>query len=80
MTIASNPNSLCLEKLKAANIRLNKFPVDENAFFDCFSDQIGNHPLVMESAAYSTPEIVRNILHNYIVVHGEEIQVRNLLR
>ena len=49
--------------------------MDENAFFDCFSDQIGHYPLVVESTAYSKPEIIRNILHNYIVVHAEEIQV-----
>ena len=49
--------------------------MDENAFFDCFSDQIGHHPLVVESTAYLMPKIIRNILHNYIVVHAEEIQV-----
>ena len=75
MTIASNPNSSCLDKLQLSNLEVNEFPVDENAFFDCFSDQIGHHPLVVESTAYSMPEIIRNILHNYIVVHAEEIQV-----
>ena len=75
MTIVSNPNSLCMKKLEDSNLRLNEFPVGENAFFDCFSDQIGHQPLVVESSAYSTPEIIRNILHNYIVEHAEEIQV-----
>ena len=75
MAIASNPNSSCMKNLEDSNLRLNEFPVDENAFFDCFSDQIGHHPLVVESSAYSTPEIIRNILHNYIVEHAEEIEV-----
>ena len=74
MTIAStvNSNTSCLEKLESSNLQLNEFPVDENSFFDCFSDQIRNHPLVLESQAYSSPEIVCNILHNYIVINAEQ--------
>ena len=64
-----------MKKLEDNKLRLNEFPVAENAFFDCFSDQIGHHLLVVESTAYSKPEIIRKILHNYIVEHAEEIQV-----
>ena len=56
LTVASNSNKKMMHKLEKYNLHLLEYPVDENLFFDIFTEQLTSHPLMQDEGQVVTSE------------------------